>query len=256
MAGEPSWHRRARRVRSGQRLLAQVSAACVSLASHHGSEPPYLLRPLLGALSIVSPSPCDVPWPHILITSHRNLTNEIIPNRPTVIPNYFDLTGDDTSSNSSIIIDDNLDDSALFLALGDLRFAQQLSLSTCNFWRLAPKFVFSVFSRQVLTLPMKYWQNIHFRFSQIYRETYHDELQTALFIRTELLCRCTALHLLASDTGSPAPATIAHGFEQLCAASGHLSLSTVNMFLATLTANPALPQALDAYLVAIVLALP
>jgi hypothetical protein len=49
---ESSAHRRSRRLRSGQRLLAQVTAACTSLHLHHGSAPPRILRPLLAALDL------------------------------------------------------------------------------------------------------------------------------------------------------------------------------------------------------------
>jgi hypothetical protein len=82
MAVEPAWHRRARRLRSGHRLLAQVSAACVKLAGHHGSCPPEILKPLLSALSTYAPRPCDVPWPDALITigSHRSPKTMIMPN--------------------------------------------------------------------------------------------------------------------------------------------------------------------------------
>jgi hypothetical protein len=81
MAVEPAWHRRARRLRSGHRLLAQVSAACVKLAGHHGSSPPELLRPLLYALSKYAPRPCDVPWPDALLSkgSHRSPKTMIMP---------------------------------------------------------------------------------------------------------------------------------------------------------------------------------
>jgi hypothetical protein len=79
---EPAWHRRDRRRRAGHRLLAQVSAACVSLASHHGSAPPEILRPLLSALSKFAPRPCDVPWPGALasIGSHRSPKTMLMPN--------------------------------------------------------------------------------------------------------------------------------------------------------------------------------
>jgi hypothetical protein len=78
---EPSWHRRMRRERSGQRLLTQVSAACAKLAEHHGSEPPAILRPLLNALSKCAPRPGDVPWPAALIQlgSHRSPKTMIMP---------------------------------------------------------------------------------------------------------------------------------------------------------------------------------
>ena len=48
--GEPAWHRRLRRQRAADRLLCRVAAAAVSLARHHSSSPPALLRPLLKAL--------------------------------------------------------------------------------------------------------------------------------------------------------------------------------------------------------------
>jgi hypothetical protein len=82
MAVEPAWHRRARRLRSGHRLLAQVSAACVKLAGHHGSSPPEILRPLLYALSKYAPRPCDVPWPDALLSigSHRSPKTMLMPN--------------------------------------------------------------------------------------------------------------------------------------------------------------------------------
>jgi hypothetical protein len=76
---EPAWHRRARRVRSGQRLLAQVSAACVHLAAHHGSDPPALLRPLLTALYPTPPHPRDVPWPSTLFSSSSGTLRVVIP---------------------------------------------------------------------------------------------------------------------------------------------------------------------------------
>jgi hypothetical protein len=79
---EPAWHRRLRRERSGQRLLLQVSAACVKLVGHHGSNPPEILRPLLNALSKYAPRPCDVPWPGALtsIGSHRSPKTMLMPN--------------------------------------------------------------------------------------------------------------------------------------------------------------------------------
>jgi hypothetical protein len=79
---EPAWHRRDRRRRAGHRLLAQVSAACVSLASHHGSAPPEILRPLLNTLSKYAPRPDDVPWPYALISkgSHRSPKSVLMPN--------------------------------------------------------------------------------------------------------------------------------------------------------------------------------
>jgi hypothetical protein len=76
---EPAWHRRARRVRSGNRLLAQVTAACVQLAAHHGSDPPALLRPLLIALYPRPPHPRDVPWPSSLTSSSTGSPRVVIP---------------------------------------------------------------------------------------------------------------------------------------------------------------------------------
>jgi hypothetical protein len=85
---EPAWHRRERRVRSGQRLLAQVSAACAKLAGHHGSEPPAILRPLLDALSLFAPRPSDVPWPYSLVSmgSHRSPKPVLMPSSSIDIP--------------------------------------------------------------------------------------------------------------------------------------------------------------------------
>jgi hypothetical protein len=81
---EPSWHRRSRRVRSGQRLLAQVSSACVSLARHHGSAPPELLRPLLDALRPRAPLPRDVPWPSSLLSSSSGPPVVVFPSEDAV----------------------------------------------------------------------------------------------------------------------------------------------------------------------------
>jgi hypothetical protein len=76
---EPSWHRRARRIRSGQRLLAQVTAACVGMAEHHGSCPPAILRPLLDVLVPRAPMPRDVPWPSLLTSSSSGSPRVVIP---------------------------------------------------------------------------------------------------------------------------------------------------------------------------------
>ena len=46
---EAAWHRRERRLRSGQRMVAQLAAAALRLAQHHGSSCPTVLRPLLAA---------------------------------------------------------------------------------------------------------------------------------------------------------------------------------------------------------------
>jgi hypothetical protein len=78
-SNEPSWHRRARRVRSGHRLLAQVTAACINLADHHGSYPPAVLRPLLDALIPRAPLPRDVPWPTSLTTPSAGSPSVVIP---------------------------------------------------------------------------------------------------------------------------------------------------------------------------------
>jgi hypothetical protein len=85
---EPAWHRRDRRRRSGHRLLAQVSAACAKLASHHGSAPPEILRPLLDALSKYAPRPDDVPWPYALVSigSHRSPKTVLMPLNSIDIP--------------------------------------------------------------------------------------------------------------------------------------------------------------------------
>ena len=43
-AGEPAWHRRARRQRQSDRILLRLGAAVARLAQHHGSEVPKKKR--------------------------------------------------------------------------------------------------------------------------------------------------------------------------------------------------------------------
>ena len=54
---EPAWHRRARKKRSRDRMLACVASATKELYMHHGSQPTHAL------IALLAPRPASIPLP-------------------------------------------------------------------------------------------------------------------------------------------------------------------------------------------------
>jgi hypothetical protein len=206
MAVEPAWHRRARRLRSGQRLLAQVSAACVKLAGHHGSSPPEILRPLLYALSKYAPRPCDVPWPNALISigSHRSPKTMLMPNTnstevavvspvastsSTLIPI---LSGGEwrplpfnTTSTSSIVL--NYFQVAVVSPVASISSSSLVPYLIDGEWRPIPfnttttssSLLRGVLAGDFRSLPSTQWASLHDRFPVPYRwSTFRNHVRT------------------------------------------------------------------------------